>query len=93
MARETGFCFSVMDGDTFETHLHTVVLARVRTPPLSTPEGHKAKRKVASMILNRFVSYEIVSKYIYHQYIAEVWCDDININDQMISEGYAEKVD
>lgn len=90
MARRVALCVKVIDGDTFDIDAGIRIrLARVYAPRLETPEGQEAKRLLESLILDKvIISYEVVSIDDYGRSVAEVWVDNINVNDAMRSYGY-----
>ena len=89
MVKQVVTCVGVIDGDTFETDSQLRVrLARVYTPEISTTEGIRAKNMLRSMIDRRVITYEVVARDDYGRSICEVWVDNANVNDWMISLGY-----
>ena len=89
MAKQSAICADVIDGDTFDTKAgDRIRLARVNAPPISTPEGQKAKTLLESLILSKSITYETVARDTYGRAVAEVWVDSKNVNDAMIAAGY-----
>lgn len=89
MVKQAAICIIVIDGDTFDTDRNVRIRpARVKAPPVNTPEGQKAKRMLASLILGKAITYERVATDTYGRTVAEVWVDSTNVNDIMISYGY-----
>lgn len=87
MVKQAAIC--IIDGDTFDTDRNVRIrLARVKAPPVDTPEGQKAKRMLESLILRKAITYEPVATDTYGRTVAEVWIDSANVNDIMISYGY-----
>ncbi len=88
MAYEGAFVENVLDGNTFQTTKYTITLSGVYVPPLTIPEGREAKQKLVSKIAKRSVTYKITGKADYGVRLAEVWVDDLNVNDWMRKQGY-----
>ena len=89
MVKQVATCAGVIDGLTLETDSKLQVrLARVYAPEISTTEGVRARNMLMSMINRRVISYEVVSIDDYGRSVSEVWVDNANINDWMISLGY-----
>jgi endonuclease YncB( thermonuclease family) len=91
MAKIAIICVGVISGDTFNTNrLVRMRLARVNAPPINTVEGQYAKALLESLILAKFINYDIVAEDAYGRAVAEVWVDKINVNDVMRTAGYRE---
>ena len=84
-------CVSVISGDTFNTNRAVRIrLARVNVPSINTLEGQYAKELLESLILSKFITYDIVTEDAYGRAVAEVWVNKINVNDAMRNAGYRE---
>lgn len=89
MVKQVATCAGVIDGDTFETDSKLQVrLARVYVPEITTIEGIRARNILMSMIDRRVIRYEVVARDDYGRKVCEVWVDNANVNDWMISQGY-----
>jgi len=87
LIKQAAIC--IIDGDTFDTDRNVQIrLARVKVPPVNTPEGQKAKGVLESLILRKAITYEPEGTDTYGRTVAEVWVDSVNVNDIMISYGY-----
>ena len=88
MAKFTATCEYVEDGDTFRTAKQNWIrLARYDAPEEGKPNYAEAKRFLSSYILNREIEYEQVG-LSYGRKVAEVWQNNVNVNDLMINSGY-----
>ncbi len=82
-------CIHVEDGDTFVTKQDKwICLARVNAPVPWKPGYEIAKSFLRALILNKIIEYQQVGTSS-HRIVAEVWHGGFNINDKMISYGYA----
>ena len=63
-------------------------MARVKTSPVRTVDGTKAKMLLEAFISGNVIDYEVISKDNDGSSLAEVWVRDKNINDAMISAGF-----
>lgn len=91
MAKRSAICLGVIDGDTFNTNrVVRMRLARVNAPSINTPEGQHAKALLEALILPNFITYNVVARDTYGRSVAEVWVDQINVNDAMRAAGYRE---
>lgn len=91
MAKIAIICVGVISGDTFNTNrLVRMRLARVNVPAIDTLEGQYAKELLESLILSKFITYDIVAEDAYGRALAEVWVNKINVNDAMRNAGYRE---
>ena len=89
MARVSTVCDYVSDGDTFKTKMGTWIrLNRVDAPKGDTPEGRRATDILKPLILNKAITHESVATDAYGRLVAEVWVDNLNVNDNMIAQGY-----
>ena len=89
MVKQVATCAGVIDGVTFETDSKLRVrLARVYAPEITTTEGVRARNILMSMMDRRVIDYEVVSHDDYGRCVCEVWVDNANVNDWMISQGY-----
>lgn len=66
-------------------------LARINAPELATPQGPPSRDALSSMILGATVTMKTIrdKKEKFGRYLGEIWLDGININDQMVSFGFA----
>jgi len=89
MVKKIAICENVINGNTFITsHDFRIRLARVKTPPVNTTDGIKAKMLLEAFISGNVVDYEVISKDNDGSSLAEIWVRDKNINDAMISAGF-----
>ncbi len=73
----------VIDGDTFETATNTIRLENVEAPEKNTPYSRMAREKLESLILGKYVRYEIKARDDYGRAVAQVWLNSTDINDTM----------
>lgn len=73
----------VIDGDTFETATNRVRLENVQAPEKSTPYSRMAREKLESLILDKYVRYEIKARDEYGRAVSQVWLNGSDINDTM----------
>jgi len=100
------FVTKVYDGDTITVDIDYGMdvwrknvkfrLARIDTPELrgvSKEEGKKVRDYVRDLILNKYVTIKTIKDKTgkYGRYIAEVYIDDLNINDHLLEKGLAVK--
>ena len=89
MVKQAAVCNIVINGGTFYTDRNVRIrLARVKAPPVNTPEGQIAKKMLASLVLANAITYEPVAADTYERTAAEVWIDSASVNDLMIFYGY-----
>ena len=89
MVKKVAICENVINGNTFTTaHDFRIRLARVKTSPVRTVDGTKAKMLLEAFISGNVIDYEVISKDNDGSSLAEVWVRDKNINDAMISAGF-----
>lgn len=96
---------AVYDGDTItvdiDLGMHTWIhgeklrLARINAPEVrgpERPEGLKSRDWLREKILGKQIVIRTIQdkKGKYGRYLAEIYLDDININDQLVTEGLAE---
>lgn len=91
----------VVDGDTlhldvdqgFDCHiLLTVRLAGINTPENSTPEGKNVTAYLKELIEGKQVIITTIKdkKEKYGRYLADIYLDGVNLNDDLLSKNYAE---
>lgn len=92
----------VVDGDTLVLNIdlgfginynnQRIRLARINAPETSTKEGAEIKDIVTKLLLNQTVIIKTTkdSKDNYGRYLAEVYVEDLNINDYLVDNNYAE---
>lgn len=95
---------NVVDGDTIDANVdlgfNVFFKVRLRLNGIDTPElrdsnpelkalGFKAKQRVIELIKDRMVVIESRKVDKYGRYLADVYLNSININQQLISEGLA----
>ncbi len=73
----------VIDGDTFKTPTETIRLENVQAPEKGTPYSRMAKEKLESLILNKYVRYEVKARDDYGRAVSQVWVNSSNVNDIM----------
>ena len=74
------YVINVLDGDTFEITGDTIRLEGVNAPGLYQAGGMPAKRKLESLVLNKYIEYEEKARDAYARMIAQVWVEGRNIN-------------
>lgn len=95
-------CSHVIDGDTIEISIDlgfevsiagTVRLLGINAPELrgkTKAEGLKSKNALSEMILfKRIVIETVKAKEKYGRYLATVYLDNLNVNQEMIKRGLA----
>lgn len=74
----------VMDGSSFRLRTDAIIiLDGVEAPDKTTPEGKKAKDKLAELVLNKKVEYETTQWTPMGQTKAIVTLEGVNINEEM----------
>jgi endonuclease YncB( thermonuclease family) len=93
----------VIDGDTFlailELPQQSICMCKIRlignnTPELSSNEiinGYESKKIVEDMILHKIVYLKIHGNDVYARMLADVYIDEIHLNEYLIQNKYAEK--
>lgn len=89
----------VVDGDTVECiidygftlkQIHMVRLARINAPELNKAGGQDAKKHLENLLISKnikFTTYKPKDKY--GRYLADVYADNLYINQAMIDDGHA----
>ena len=91
MVRIDSICEFVQDGDTFRTTGQAWIrLARVNAPRAGTLAWGVAKMELSGLILSKAIAYESAATDDSGRVVAEVWTGDVNVNDHMRAQGYAE---
>jgi endonuclease YncB( thermonuclease family) len=89
MVKEIAICERVINSNTFITADDVKIqLTRVKSLPLETIEGSKAKMLLESFISGNIVDFEVISIDRYGDRTAEVWVRGKNINEAMLRAGY-----
>jgi len=74
----------IMDGKSFRLRTDAIIiLDGVEAPDKSTPEGKKAREKLAELVLNKKVEYETTQWTSMGQTKAVVTLDGVNVNQKM----------
>lgn len=93
----------VKDGDTLVLDIdvgfsiiyrnQVVRLARINTPETNTIEGTSVKDIVTKLLVDKVVVIKTTKdkKDKYGRYLAEVYLDNLNINDYLLNNNYATK--
>lgn len=77
-------CTEVVDGDTFNTaDGERIRLEGVNCPEKGQPGWERAKGALERLILNKAVRYEGVARDQWGRLIAQVWVDQVNVNEAM----------
>lgn len=91
----------VIDGDTLHLNIdlgfnlnynnQVIRLARINAPELSTANGYNIKNLLTNLLLKKQVTIKTIkdTKDKYGRYLAEVYLDDLNINDYLLTNEYA----
>lgn len=79
----------ITDGDTIKCVTEDKTLLKVRLDQIDAPEKKAAKQHLADLIFQRTVTLDDKGRDRYKRIIAEVYLDGININKQMVVDGYA----
>lgn len=87
---------SVVDGDTLKVklkHIVSVRLSRIDTPERSNKEKwEQAKEYVKERIHNaKQIKLTVTSQGKYGRYLAEVFVDGVNLNNELVEKGMAVK--
>jgi endonuclease YncB( thermonuclease family) len=88
MEKKRATCVYVMAGDTLSTNQVFLRLAGVRVPDLKTAGGQKAKSRLQSLVLNKFIIYEELGHDESGHILANVWSQGNNVNAYMMAHGY-----
>jgi micrococcal nuclease len=95
--------YRVIDGDTIEATLdlgfntfrkEKLRLARINAPEMKTTEGPLSKTRLSEILDNKTIHVQTMKdkEDRYGRYIAEVWIDNLNVNDTMVDCGFAQYV-
>ena len=96
-----GIVENVVDGDTFDIIVdlgfgikvkQRFRLARVDTPEVrgeERPEGLKVKYIVENLLLGKTVLLKSEKQGSFGRYLAEIWIDDTNLSDYLLTEDLA----
>ena len=85
---------SVTDGDTIKVYNAEYGQVKIRfygidTPEKGQPYGKAAGKHLASLIAGAMVEVETVTTGRYGRTVGIVWDGEINVNQQMVTAGYA----
>lgn len=93
---------NVVDGDTIDCEIdlgfRIAIKQRIRLAGIDTPERkqdgfQKAKEYLNRRILGKSVILKVSSRSKWGYYLGEIFLDDKNINQELVSEGYAIEYD
>lgn len=99
-------CIKVVDGDTIDCVVDLGFnisqkirfrLARINAPEINSPieetriKAQEAKNFVSTSILSKKIIIESKKTEKYGRYLAEVFYDGKNLNDELLQQGLAEK--
>jgi len=89
----SGKVVSVTDGDTIKV-LRNGQQVKIRLYGIDTPEkkqafGNRAKKATSVLVRNKMVEVEPVTKDRYSRTVALVYHGNVNVNAQLIYDGYA----
>ena len=90
-----GICFEVLDGDTIILNDHRIRLFGVDSPELSQKNfdgkaiGKRAKIFLEQIILNKKIKVKIIGEDIYHRSLGIIYLDEVDINKELLLQGYA----
>ena len=92
MNEYSAYVTSVIDGDSCRTHNQTIRLANINAPEGDTLEGQRATAYLRWLIERKRVRIKSVATDFYRRIVAHVWreSDDLYINKEMFSKGYAD---
>ena len=83
----------VYDGDSIyvqdEFSFYPVRLAYIDAPEKGQPFSEKARGYLVQLLKNRLVFLDIIAKDKYDRVLAEVFYNNLNINKEMVQNGYA----
>jgi micrococcal nuclease len=90
----TGKVVSVADGDTItmldaSNTQHKIRLSGIDAPEKRQAFGNQAKQYLAKLCFGKAAEAIIETKDSYGRYVAEVYCESINANESLLSEGLA----
>lgn len=93
-AQYQGQVISITDGDTFTilregNKTEKIRLYGIDCPEKGQPFGRQAKFGLSQLIFNKTVSIEFKNLDRYKRSIAIVYCNGVNINEQMLIRGWA----
>lgn len=81
--KKTAQVVEVIDGDSFKIPRDEIRLENVDAPELGSANALKAKIKLENLIWKKIVEYEEQARDDYGRLVAQVWVDNINVNDVM----------
>jgi len=89
-----GRVVAVADGDSLTLldgaqRQHKIRLVAIDAPERSQAFGHKAKQTLAEICFGKEAEAIIETKDRYGRYVSEVYCEGINANEAMLSQGMA----
>ncbi len=84
----TSTCVEVIDGDTLRTDGERIRLEWVHAPEKGQPDWQKAKSDLEQLVLNKIIRYEGQARDKWGRLIAQVWVDNLNVNQKMKDLGY-----
>ncbi len=89
-----GKVVAVADGDSLTLldatqRQHKIRLAAIDAPERSQAFGNKAKQTLAEICFGKEAEAKIETKDRYGRYVAEVYCEGINANEALLSQGMA----
>ena len=89
-----GKVVAVADGDSLTLldatqRQHKIRLAAIDAPERNQAFGNKAKQTLAMLCFGKEAEAIIETKDRYGRYVAEVYCEGVNANESLLSEGMA----
>ncbi|WP_039917604.1 thermonuclease family protein [Cellvibrio mixtus] len=90
----TGKVVGVTDGDTLTVLVdgnqqHKIRLVEIDAPESGQPFGSQSKQALAKLTFQKNVRVDIVGRDRYQRLLGRVYVDDIDVNRELISSGYA----
>lgn len=88
-----GECVAVSDGDTIKILVDkeqvVVRLASIDAPEKRQPFGTKSREHLAELVFRKECVVEVTGKDGYGRKIGKVRVDDVDVNSQMVKDGFA----
>ncbi|MBI5672611.1 MAG: thermonuclease family protein [Nitrospirae bacterium] len=78
----------VVDGDTIRVGSERIRLRGIDTPEMSELEGPAAKRRLEELLRSGSIRIEPRGRDVYNRLLADVFVNEQNVADTLISEGY-----
>lgn len=90
----SGRVIAVADGDTLtlldeNNQAHKIRLAAIDAPEKNQPFGTRAKQALSRLCYNKGAEAKVATRDQYDRIVAVVYCESVNANETMLTEGMA----